>query len=171
MEQEQRTVQVLLAVYNAVNSDVTRYRDYEWKITAYIGVVLVWTITMISGTRVPLDPSRCLARFFWLFITLGVYGFGLAALRHVHRSLNQRRNEKTKIEHLLHLHEPRAYGLGDANPPEGGWTKEHFDRIFEGSRGARIEGLVEGRGVFFVVCFAAYLTLLTLFAIICIFLR
>lgn len=164
MSDEENHLTVLTTLYDNVRREITRYRDYEWQITASVGGLFVWVITMLLNDKLVGTGSSYCIKLLCVFLLLGLYAFGFGSLCYVHTRLNSRRNLRTKIEHILFVHEPKRYLPDNFSIPEG-WDKTDFDRIFEESRGQKIRGFLEGWRALFVIAFIAFLSILVSYAI------
>lgn len=78
-----------------LNNEVTRYRDTEWKATAFHAAVLA------AITYVLLDKTKCPDLSGWrtvLTIVVVVYtGLACCQLVYIHKRLNTRRNERSAL--------------------------------------------------------------------------
>jgi hypothetical protein len=78
-----------------LNNEVTRYRDTEWKATAFHAAVLA------AVTYVLLDKSKCPDLSGWrtvlTVVVLAYTGLACSQLVYIHRRLNERRNERADL--------------------------------------------------------------------------
>jgi hypothetical protein len=109
-ELSERNFQFLRDSLAHLNSEVTRYRDTEWKATAFHAAVLA------AITYVLLDKSKCPDLSGWrtlLTIVVVAYtGLACCQLVYIHKRLNTRRNERsTLIERFGERGQPRIQAL------------------------------------------------------------
>jgi hypothetical protein len=121
-----------------LNTEITRYRDYEWKATTCYIAILSAAIGSVLDKDIWLDLSK-----YRLVLTSAVAAFALIAssqLAYIHRMLNRRRNERAALlEDLGGPKQPRTNSL---------W------------------GLCEGPGFIFFIGFAAFVLFLAVALII-----
>jgi len=157
MNDEMNDLTVLTTLYEIVSNEITRYRNYEWQITALIVGLFAGIIKLLDNELVP--------TLVWVLLILVIWVFGLWALHYVHTKLNSMRNRQRKIEHILSIHEPKRYLPDDFSIPEG-WDKRDFDRIIEESEGQKVPRFWEGwpRGLF-VISFMLSLSAVAVYAL------
>lgn len=154
---------ILLELYRRTREEITRYRDYEWKITAYVGALLVWIVTMSLNGKVVNSDTGKLERIIWSYISLIICVFGVFSLVYVHLRLNRNRNMQSKLEFVLGLHKPDNL-ISDSTAIPSGWDKEDFRYVFPENPRKKIRGLTEGLGIVFLLCFLLFLISLCVYA-------
>lgn len=94
-ELSDRNFQFLRDSLTHLNNEVTRYRDTEWKATAFHAAVLA------AITYVLLDKSKCPDLSGWrtvLTVVVVAYtGLACCQLVYIHKRLNQCRNERSDL--------------------------------------------------------------------------
>lgn len=145
--------EVLLAYYGHLRDEITRYRNFEWQITAYVAALFVFLIGL-TGPDHPIDTkSGWPIKMLWTVLFVGVAAFGEFALTYVHRSLNRRRDDAVRLEILLGLYRPfqpdqHAVDLGL-------FTAKDLQPVIARSP-RRYQGFNEGPGIFFVLAFLVF---------------
>lgn len=76
-------LKVLLTTYEICAREITRYRDYEWRITAWTTVVLVGISAAASGLGLTLQANSGL-QVIMTIIAIVVCGFGAWHLHFAH---------------------------------------------------------------------------------------
>ena len=114
---------VLLALYQQTNQEITRYRDYEWK-------MVVWTIVLMAGvvtavrtmTTVPSSHKISIQILLCLFTGVAAI-YGIWHIRFIHIQLIWNRILRRKIERVLEFYEEGAYLQQDSILPSS-WANE-----------------------------------------------
>ena len=104
-DRAQPTYDSLRALYHETWEEISRLRDYEWKVTYYFvtlsGALIVFFLT--DNARPLLGPHlRCVLTF----VILLSLGLGIFYLEVTHRYLTQQRNIRRDLEDVLGLYEP-----------------------------------------------------------------
>jgi hypothetical protein len=147
----------ILVYYGKLRDEITRYRNLEWQITAYLAAVLAFLFGLIAGGDVIDTSSTWLVRAAWTSLLTGVGTFGIYALSYVHSALNKRRDEAVRLEIWLGLY---ATVRPDQRVVDSGLFTlgEMQSAVVRQPR--RYRGFVEGGGVWFVVAFMAFICVL-----------
>lgn len=96
--------------YKQVHGEITRYRDMEWKVTA-------WTIALLAGVVLAADKlpdghvrtKAVLQTLMLVFVVLTI-GYGTWHIHFLHKQLTFNRNLRQKVEELFDFHERLVYG-------------------------------------------------------------
>ena len=159
-------IKVLTSVHREEHREVLRYKDLEWKITAYTGGILMGIVTLVLNDQLVPPDANDFAKLFWWLVVIAVWAFGTVALIYVHKSLNARRNNQRRIEHLLLLYTPEYRNALQGFTTPAGWMDSDFSTAYGSSGGAKLHTFFEGTGFFFIVCFWIFLTGLEVYAIV-----
>jgi hypothetical protein len=115
-------VPIILSLFNHVNSEITRYRDLEWRVTA-------WVVAIIAGvTASPHLASLTKLSYYCgmkLFATLFVFataGYGIWHIIYIHKQLTIQRKVRRDIGILLRFYEKGIYSKNFSLPAS--WDKE-----------------------------------------------
>ena len=160
--EERDRVNVLLALLRNVHSELVRYRDKEWQITAY---VVTLELTFVGGWPFgrPLIRSGLWSLMFAsvFLVTVGVVG--VYFLGYVHKRLNAARVTYNTILFRLGLDEIAVEGPGSDGFQFSSDRGPGSDLLRPRSR--RQLGFSEGRGVEFILSFMTLIILVTLFSV------
>ncbi len=79
-----------------LDAEITRYRDYEWRLTSFYSVFLaaIFYVFVDQDRRDAVDfvPEAFIVVVIWLYALWGVFSLGYAHVR-----LNQRRGERREL--------------------------------------------------------------------------
>ncbi len=99
--------EALLSRYEQVYAEITRYRDYEWRITE---LDLIFTIALTAGnlasgnTVAKLAPvGRDIVKTFLLLLVTFSTIFALVRLGWIHHALARNRMQRSEIEAVLDI--------------------------------------------------------------------
>lgn len=107
-------VNAVLAKYNQVCGEITRYRNYEWQITAWVVGLLVGTAHLATHE---LDCLTCRMQFAAILVVLAVLIGGCCHLGFVHTRLTQMRGLCNHLEEMLGFHLEGVYEVDKTAVP------------------------------------------------------
>jgi hypothetical protein len=117
---DDETRKVLMARYGHVYAEITRYRDYEWKITQ-LTLVLIGAVIAASLQYKDKMPSGSLGHAVTaivLFLVVGGGVFGVLSLRWIHARLALNWKMRAEIEQELKLPAPYAHHIRGTKPED-----------------------------------------------------
>jgi len=105
---EGEKARVIQGLYAIVQQEITRYRDYEWKITS-------WTIAIIGGIVAATqaiafeDAHRGVVKTLLVVLTVVVAGYGIWHLCFVHSKLTENKMIRRELDGVLKFFEMNVY--------------------------------------------------------------
>jgi hypothetical protein len=110
---DEARLRVLVALYNNTRIEITRYRDYEWKITAYAVTILGALLTLSVNSRFLIlwgDFARAL-----FFVLVCVFtGAGITLVWYFHRKFANHRATRAELDELFGFFNTGTFSEGDA---------------------------------------------------------
>jgi hypothetical protein len=120
----------LLALYEATWAEITRLRDYEWKIAYYFVGISAGLITLLANDSIrPLLNGYGYLRIALTIIQAVAAVFAVFYLEMTHRYLSQQRNIRRQIEETLGFYEPGKLGTSALLPSE--WRGKRITSSFQ----------------------------------------
>jgi hypothetical protein len=95
----------LLALYEATWGEITRLRDYEWKIAYYFVGLSVGLITLLANDSIR-PVLSCQLRIALTIIQAVAAFFAVFYLEMTHRYLSEQRNIRRQVEEVLGFYDP-----------------------------------------------------------------
>lgn len=92
----------MLALYNQTHSEITSYRDIEWKILGWILAILAGVITLVK-INVFLAQDKPILQTILSIITVVIAIYGIWHIHYVHDKLTQNRKLRQNIQNDLNL--------------------------------------------------------------------
>jgi hypothetical protein len=83
-EMNREKIAALIAKYKQVCDETLRYRDYEWKITAWVVALILGTSQLAAHES---GPLTCLTRYVFISVVVVFLVAGCAHLKYVHDRL------------------------------------------------------------------------------------
>ena len=102
-------VNALIAKYNQVCAESTRYRGLEWQITAWAVALLVGTAHLVTQE---LDALSCRVQFAAILVVLATWAAGCCHLGYIHQRLTHTRKLCAHIEEMLGFNAIGVYESG-----------------------------------------------------------
>jgi len=112
-------VTALIALYNQTFAEVVRYRDMEWKITAWTVALLAGVIGATRFSKSPVTP--CLRELLIVFSIL-VAAYGIWHVYYAHHQLTKQRQRRRECERILRFHDRGIYYQDAVLPVEWATT-------------------------------------------------
>jgi len=91
---DDKKISILSDFLNQVNSEITRYRNYEWQITVWIVAIQIGLLATLKIIPIEDYDNECFIRIIYLVLILLVCGYGFWHIVYVHKRLTQQRNER-----------------------------------------------------------------------------
>lgn len=118
----------LLALYHEVCEEITRLRDYQWKIAYYFislsgGLIAL----MVSNTIKPI--MTCSIKYIITIVQLLSAFYSIYYLETNHRHLTLQRNIRRHIEELLQYYDEGVYSSKSLLPAD--WKGKRITRMFQ----------------------------------------
>lgn len=99
---------VILSLYEQAYSEIKRYRDMEWKITAWVVALIAGIITFIR--LITFQPEhKYLIQIILIISIIVIMAYGIGHILFVHEKLAQNRRLRRKIEKILKFYEGGFY--------------------------------------------------------------
>ncbi len=83
----------LVALYNHIHSEITRYRDMEWRILTWTVALLAGIVTVSKGLGLPDQLRMVLKTLLFVFTILAAVG-GSLHIHFAHVNLTANRNRR-----------------------------------------------------------------------------
>jgi hypothetical protein len=128
-KENREKVASIIALYNHTFSEIVRYRDLEWKITAWSIGLLAGVVAVIKWFDFETIPCGFRTLITIFSITTAVYC--VWHIHFVHKQLTIQRQKRRDIEKLLGFFTPGRYDTNSLLPEK--WDKENIhysDGIF-----------------------------------------
>jgi len=116
---DQERLPALLTLLQTTHAEISRYRDYEWKVTAWCLVMIIATISVPGighGGRISPECRTCwrillgaftVATAVWAVVYVGV----------LHSRLTSNKVRRRKMEVMLEFYEQNAYATETLEAP------------------------------------------------------
>jgi hypothetical protein len=121
-------VQGLLALYHETWAEITRLRDYEWRITYYFVSLSGGIMALVVSGGVDRIISYPL-RWAFTVIQIAAASLGLLYIRVTHGYLTEQRNIRRRIEETLGLYDAGKFGPESPLPAE--WKGQRITTAFQ----------------------------------------
>lgn len=125
---EKEKVAILTTIFNQANSEIIRYRDLEWKVTAWIVAIQVGVISSLTALPLNRYVLPNVARLLYCGFIFIVAAYGIWHIIHVHRQLTKERKIRKKLEHVLGFYTEGLYTKDTLLPVEWGHGETPFWR-------------------------------------------
>lgn len=113
-------VEIINNLFNQANSEIIRYRDLEWKITAWIVAIQIGVISSLSIIEINKYCNQSLAKLLYFLFIVIVCGYGIWHIHYIHNKLTEERNVRKNLEHLLGFYEKCIYTKSTLLPVKWG---------------------------------------------------
>lgn len=98
----------IIALYNHTHDEITRYRDMEWKITAWI-VGLIAAIVAVTHLAPIQSGHKSLVQTILGISTLVAAGYGIGHILFAHKNLTWNRRLRRKLDKILKFFDKDFY--------------------------------------------------------------
>jgi len=118
----------LMALYDKTWSEITRLRDYEWKIAYYFVYITSGLIALVATSTIQMILTDTL-RWILTIAQIVAMFFAIYYLDVTHGHLTQQRNFRRGIEEYLRFYDDGVYGAHPVLPRE--WKGLRITKAFE----------------------------------------
>lgn len=115
-------VRSLVALHATLSAEITRYRDYEWRVPAWGILVLVGLGSLLDRVTVS-EESKLILKTLLVTFAAALASYCLIYLHMIHARLTKNRRWRRTVERILQFCDRGAYTDSSVLPEA--WKAEH----------------------------------------------